>query len=62
MSAMLPFTTRLFEKSLAKKLSLLAIAPLVFLAACGGGDDNGGGAPPSNNQPPGGGTSAVQNA
>jgi 6-phosphogluconolactonase len=68
MSAMLRFTARLLERSSLKKVSLmaiaplmLAVAPLIFFAACGGGDDGGGGAPPpsSNNPPPGGGSSTA---
>jgi 6-phosphogluconolactonase (cycloisomerase 2 family) len=41
-------------------LAVLAIAPLVYFAACSSGDDNGGGAPPPGGG--GGGSTATQNA
>lgn len=50
----LPFTTHMLRRWVFGALSILAIAPVLYFAACSsGGDDGGGGAPPSNNPPTG---------
>jgi 6-phosphogluconolactonase (cycloisomerase 2 family) len=56
MSRIFPFTTHRARRVVFGALSILAIAPVLYFAACSsGGDDGGGGGstPPSNNTPTG---------
>jgi 6-phosphogluconolactonase (cycloisomerase 2 family) len=57
MNITFPFTTCTLKRSLYGALSILAIAPMLYFAACSSSDDNGGGAPPGS--PPGGGGSTA---
>jgi 6-phosphogluconolactonase len=56
MSITRPCTTQMLRRSVFGALSILAIAPVLYFAACSGGDDGGGGGTP----PPSGGSSANQ--
>jgi 6-phosphogluconolactonase len=57
MSIPRPFTARMLRRSMLGALSILAIAPVLYFAACSSGGDNGGG---GGTPPPSGGSSANQ--
>jgi 6-phosphogluconolactonase (cycloisomerase 2 family) len=62
MSSTLPFTTHSLRRIVFGALSIMAIAPMLYFAACSSGDDNGGGGgtTPPPTQSGGGGSSANQ--
>src|SRR6188508_2830868 len=57
MSITRPCTTHMLRRSVFGALSILAIAPVLYFAACSSGGDNGGG---GGTPPPSGGSSANQ--
>jgi hypothetical protein len=41
-SKRIPFTSRTLRRSIVGAVSILALAPLLYFAACSSGSDNGG--------------------
>jgi 6-phosphogluconolactonase (cycloisomerase 2 family) len=48
-SKRIPFTSRTLRRSIVGAVSILALAPLLYFAACSSGSDNGGGGSTNNN-------------
>ena len=55
----LPLTTRMLRRWVFGALSILAIAPALYFAACSSGGDSGGGTPPPSTPPPSSGGSTA---